>query len=170
MHILIALITAFAGLIWALVRLQNSGVNINALNPFAWMRRRAWEKKAGVKPLHAIEDTMEAAAVLLVGLLKEKGDISIESKQSLLELFQAEFGIDEAQASEMFSVSTFKLKDILSLPQEVKYILKPNQSDFQTSQINSLLAMMDKVANFEGLPTDVQTRTIKEVKKALKVA
>ena len=45
MHILIAAITAIGGLIWALYRLQNSGFDLNAFNPFYWARRREWEKK-----------------------------------------------------------------------------------------------------------------------------
>lgn len=44
MHILIGLITAIAGLVWALHSLQNAGVNLNGFNPFYWMRRRKWEK------------------------------------------------------------------------------------------------------------------------------
>lgn len=52
MHILIAFLTTVAGLIWALYRLQNSGVNLNAFNPFYWMHRRKWQKKYGTKAIH----------------------------------------------------------------------------------------------------------------------
>lgn len=40
MHIIIGVITAIAGLLWALNRLNESGFNLNSLNPFLWARRR----------------------------------------------------------------------------------------------------------------------------------
>jgi len=41
-HIIIGVITAIATLVFALNRLQDSGVNLNSFNPFFWARRRAW--------------------------------------------------------------------------------------------------------------------------------
>ncbi|MEX2962926.1 hypothetical protein [Microbulbifer sp. TYP-18] len=71
MHILIGIITAIAGLVWALNSLQNSGVNLNAFNPFMWLRRRKWEKSLGTKPMHALTDSMEVAALLVVAVARE---------------------------------------------------------------------------------------------------
>ena len=38
MHIILSVITALGGLIWAIVALQRSGFDINSLNPFLWHR------------------------------------------------------------------------------------------------------------------------------------
>ena len=44
MHIVIGILTAVAGLFWAISALQNSGA-IDSLNPFLWRRRaRSGEK------------------------------------------------------------------------------------------------------------------------------
>ena len=81
MHIIIAILTAVVGVIWALYRLQNSGVDLNSFNPFYWLRRRAWEAKLGTKPLHRLEKPLEVAAVLVVAALKTEGEISREQKR-----------------------------------------------------------------------------------------
>ena len=103
MHILIGLITAVAGLIWALHSLQNAGVNLNAFNPFTWMRRRKWEKQLGIKPMHALTSSMDAAALLVVAVAKEHGDITRESKLEILSLFEKEFGVKRNRSIEMYS-------------------------------------------------------------------
>ena len=60
MHIIIGLITAIAGFIWALHSLQNAGFDLNALNPFTWARRRKWEMQLGTKPMHALTDSIRS--------------------------------------------------------------------------------------------------------------
>ena len=49
-HIVIGVLSAVAGLIWAMVALQRSGLDLNALNPFLWHRRSQWKKKYGENP------------------------------------------------------------------------------------------------------------------------
>ena len=45
MHIILSVITALGGLIWAIVALQRSGFDINSLNPFLWHRHNQWREK-----------------------------------------------------------------------------------------------------------------------------
>ena len=70
MHIIIAIVTAIAGLIWALIRLQNSGIDLNSFNPFYWARRRKWERQYTMKPIHNLQQPLDAAVVWLVGIAK----------------------------------------------------------------------------------------------------
>ena len=46
MHILIGLITAIAGLFWALNSLQRSEFNFGLSNPFLWSRRKKLIREA----------------------------------------------------------------------------------------------------------------------------
>jgi len=101
MHILIGLITAIAGLIWALNSLQNAGVNLNAFNPFAWARRREWEKQYGTKPMHGLTDSMDVAALLVVSIVKEKGEVTRETKAEVLSMFERIFGVNHSRAIEL---------------------------------------------------------------------
>lgn len=51
MHIVIGVISALAGLCWALIALQRSGLDLNELNPFLWARRRKWRMLYGTRPI-----------------------------------------------------------------------------------------------------------------------
>ena len=166
MHILIGLITAVAGLIWAMHSLQNSGVNLNAFNPFTWMRRRKWEKQLGIKPMHALTSSMDAAALLVVAVAKEHGDITRESKLEILSLFEKEFGVKRNRSIEMYSSSVYMLQGALNMADEVRHILKPSKKDFGKNQVTKLLDMLNKTACLEDT-TEGQKAIIKAVEQEL---
>lgn len=72
-----------------------------APNPLTWARRLKWEKTYGMKQLYNIQNSMDAAAVLIVAVLKQEGEISKEQKQCVLKLFEDEFDITASDASEL---------------------------------------------------------------------
>lgn len=170
MHIIIGLLTAVAGLIWALNSLQRSGLDLNSFNPFTWARRRQWAKLYGTKPLYNLENSMEVAAVLVVAVLKQEGEITREQKLKVLEMFQSEFKLSESKAMELFVASGFLIKDELELSQSVQKIIAPRKGSFSTGQVNSLLFMLNSVARIEGEPTKSQLEIIKRVELELKMA
>ena len=91
MHIVLSIITALAGLAWALSSLQKSGFDIQALNPFLWHRRNAWRKKHDTKPIYKLSEPIDVAAILLLGVAKCEGEVSAEQKNKLVEIFQKDF-------------------------------------------------------------------------------
>lgn len=169
MHILIGILSAAAGLVWALYRLHEAGVDLNAFNPFTWMRRKRWEKQFGTKPMHALTESMAAAALLVVAVAKEKGEITRDTKLEILSLFEKEFGIQQNKALDMFSDSTYMLQDVLDMAAEVRLVLMPSKNQFQESHISKLLTMLTDVANKEGEATPAQLAIIQAVKEALDV-
>lgn len=169
MHILIGLITAIAGFIWALHSLQNAGVDLNSFNPFTWARRRKWEKQFGTKPMHALKDSMDAAALLVVAIAKIEGDITRDTKMEILELFENDFGINRNKAISLFSSSSFMLKDTANIDAEIGHILAPSKADFEQSHALKLVEMMNKVASLEDEPSIHQQSLIKNVSKEFKL-
>ncbi|WP_250460914.1 hypothetical protein [Microbulbifer litoralis] len=165
MHIIIGIITAIAGLLWALNSLQNAGVNLNAFNPFTWARRRKWEKKLGTKPMHGLTDSMDAAALLVVAVAKADGEITRDTKLEVLRLFEQEFGISRGRSLELFSASTYMLRDVLDMSAEVRHVLAPSKADYRQSHIDKLLDMMHRVADFEAEATQAQLGLIDAVKR-----
>ncbi|MDY6919710.1 MAG: phenylacetic acid degradation protein [Pseudomonadota bacterium] len=163
MHIIIGIITAIAGLVWALHSLQNSGVDINSFNPFTWARRRKWEKLYGAKPLYNLEKPMDAAGALIVGLIKQEGEVTREQKQGVIQLFERRFHLNEQEAAELFSASSHLIKDEMNIDQSVKNILSPSISKFDPDMISSLLDMMKSAAELEGSPTRDQNKIIDAV-------
>lgn len=167
MHIVIGFITAIAGLFWALNSLQNAGFDLNSLNPFTWARRRQWSKLYGTKPIHNLSHPMEAAAVLLVGIIKEEGEISREQKATLIELFQNEFKLSNDKATEAFASSVYLVKDEINFDQSVKSILAPCKAQFTGEQAESLISMLEKTSLIEGSQTGTQRRIIQNAKSEL---
>lgn len=169
MHIIIGLITAIAGFIWALNSLQNAGVDLNSFNPFTWARRRKWEKQLGTKPLHVLTDSMDAAALLVVAVAKEQGDITRETKLAILKTFESAFGLNRSKSLEMYSHSSYLLQGVFNVAEEVRHILKPSREQFQSSHTEKLLKMLKDVSELEGGPSDGQRGIVQAVAKELDV-
>lgn len=169
MHIVIGIITALAGLIFALNKLQNAGVDLNAFSPFTYLRRRNWEKKLGTKPMHAVTDTMEAASLLVVAVAKEDGEITRDTKLDILKLFEEEFGITRKRAIELFSSSSYLINGEMNLAGEVKNILAPSKATFDDEKTQIVLRMLDVVSKAEESVSTEQQAIIDAVKKELRV-
>lgn len=164
MHIIIGLITAVAGLVWALYRLQNSGVDINSFNPFYWIRRRKWQQQLGVKPLHRITNPMDGAAVLVVAMAGLDGVVTREHRQEIIGLFIKEFGLEPKAAAELYAESSHLLKDVANVVAEVKSILAPTQALYEARHRESLFCMLEDVSTKEGVPTSAQQELLKAVR------
>lgn len=167
MHIIIGLITAIAGLVWALVKLQNSGLNLSALNPFFWWRRNQWQKKVGAQPLHQIEKPMEAVAVLLVAIVKTEGEVSREQKQEIIRLFTSEFKLNNQEAVDLFSASSFMLQAVNDIVHEVKNILAPCKINFSETQAESAIELLTNVSLLDGEISTIQQEIIDATQKEL---
>jgi len=167
MHIIIDLISGIAGLAWALYSLQNSGVNLNSFNPFFWARRRAWAKQVGTKPIHRLDNPMEIAAVLVVGIAKMEGEITREQKAAILTLFEQTFSMNQKQASEFYSASSYLLQDVYDINAEVKHIIAPGKAQFKEQQTHSTLDMLNQIAIIESPASDEQIRFITNVEAEL---
>lgn len=168
MHILIGIITAIAGLIWALHSLQSAGVNLNAFNPFAWARRRRWEKQLGTKPMHALTESMDAAALLVAAIAKEHGEITRETKLEILSMFEKEFGVNRKKSIEMYSLSLYLLQGTLNIAEEVRHILKPSKEQFTEAHISKLLRMLNSTMNLEEV-TKGQRAIVEAVESEFKI-
>lgn len=164
---IIGIITAIAGLLWALHSLQNSGVNLNSFNPYFWYRRHQWAKLYGQKPLYAIDKPMDVAAVLVLGSAKLGGELSKEHKQMVLDIFQSEFKLQPAQAQELFASSSFLLQSDERYAQNVDKILARTKDQFSAAQITSTQELIERVANVEGSATVAQQQFISQVAAAL---
>jgi len=167
MHIIIAAITAIAGLIWALHSLQNAGLDLNSFNPFTWARRRKWEKMYGAKPIYNLTKPMEAAAAIMVGVLKQEGEISREQKQEVISLFKLNFDLSDQEAVDLFASSAHLVKNEVNFDQSIKHILKPSIGQFTPDMASSFIDLLDKVSKMEGAPSKSQISVISNVKSEL---
>lgn len=165
MHIVIGFITALAGLLWALNSLRRSGFNLEALNPFAWMRRRAWQQKYREKPLYTLKDPIDVASVLLLGVARCDGEISAQQKNEILAIFRDVFHLDNDAASDLLRAGSHLIRNEVYLVDSVERILEPALGHFTTEQMASLLNMMARVAGIDGPVNEEQRKLIEAARE-----
>jgi uncharacterized tellurite resistance protein B-like protein len=163
MHVVIAAITAIAGLLWALNNLQRSGFHLSDLNPFLAYRRWQWRKTYGGKPIYRLERPMDVAAVLLLGVCKADGAITSDQKKNLLDLFQREFQISRDEASDLLLASSHLIRDEIYLVDHLDKVLERSASKFDPEAVTSLLRMMRHLAASEGAMNGEQEKLINAV-------
>lgn len=105
--------------------------------------------------------------MLIVGMVKQEGEISREQKATVIDIFVNNFHLTEDQAREVFGSSVYLLKDELNLDQSVPGILAPSRESFTPDQATSLIELLEQVAALEGEATHAQQRTLVAVREAL---
>ena len=162
MHIIIAAITALAGLIWALNSLQRSGFDLNSLNPFYWIRRKRWENKQ-INPLYALENPREMVAVLMFAVLRQAGDPTEEQKNHLLSLFNDELKFGEKGSRDMYSLSSYLLSTDPNYAHKVPDLIAPALERISPDQLRSAQDLVERVAHFSNTPTSTQAEFIRSI-------
>jgi uncharacterized tellurite resistance protein B-like protein len=147
---IIAAITALAGLFWALNALQRSGFQFSSLNPFLAWRRWQWMRSHGARPIYKLDKPMDVAAVLLLGVAKADGEITSDQKRELLVMFQGEFGISRDEASDLLLASSHLIRDEIYLVDNLDKVLERSAVRFEPETVSSLGAMMRRVAALDG--------------------
>ncbi|MDY6946619.1 MAG: TerB family tellurite resistance protein [Pseudomonadota bacterium] len=160
MHIVIAAITALAGLLWAINSLQRSGFHLSSLNPFLAYRRWQWSRTYGSKPIYRLERPMDVAAVLLLGIAKADGAITSDQKRELQAMFQSEFEISRDAAAELLLASSHLIRDELYIVDHLDKILASSGPQFEPAAVQSLLAMMRRLAALDGAINGEQQKLI----------
>jgi len=165
MHIVLSIITALAGLAWALSSLQKSGFDFNSLNPFLWQRRSAWRKKHDTKPIYKLSEPLDVAAILLLGIAKCEGEVSVEQKNKLIEIFQNEFHLSPDQASDQLLASSHLLRDEIYIVDNISNLMERSGPKFSPSQTTSLLSLMEQVSMIESPINEEQRKLISATQK-----
>lgn len=160
MHIVIGVLSAVAGLIWAMVALQRSGLDLTALNPFLWHRRNQWKKKYREKPIYTLGDPMDVAALLLLGTAKCEGEISAEQKREIAAIFQNEFHLGRDAAADLLLASAHLIRDEIYLVDNLNKILEKSRPRFTEDQVASVLSLMRRVANLDSAMNEEQRKLV----------
>jgi len=163
MHIILGILGSIITILVLTKQLARLGIDITWLNPFAWARRKKWQKKYHTDPAFTLERPMEAVAGLLYVMAKCSGEITREQKEYILYLFQTEFRLSEDKARELLSPSSFLLKDEDKIIDHLKDYLKPSLAKFDDEKRASTLDLLQKVADCEGDRTSKQEEFLNKV-------
>ena len=164
MHVLIAFLTAVASILFALDRL---GVDIGWLNPWAWRRRRRWQKQLHVNPAFNLDSPMETVALLLLATAKIDGDLSTEEKNELRRIFEESFHQSASDASSLLNSSAYLLgsgEEVFARPREV---LARSLSRFSVEQRRSCLELMRRISGIGSPASEAQADFLQRVQDAL---
>ena len=166
MPYLIGLLGAIVTVLVLLKRLADAGIDLGGLNPFARRRKRAWQSKFEANPLFGLDDPMDAAAALAVGVAKASGDISAEQKRALLDAFQSTFDLDLAAAEQLLAASAYLVGDGQIFANQVEGVVAKSREHFTDNQIASTLALIEEIAAIEGA-TEQQRELIGRIGETL---
>lgn len=167
MHIIIGFLTAVATLLYVLERL---GIDIGWLNPWAWKRRRAWLKQSTGNPIFALNEPIDAIALLATAAAKIDGDIALEEKEQLKAVFQKTFNQSEKEASQLLGASVHLLGSGEEVYQSPEKIVKCSLPKFTEEQKSSSINLISEIINLGTSPSDLQTDFLEKIKRCLSPA
>ena len=162
MHIIIGILTAVAGLFWAITALQNSGA-IDSLNPFLWHRRSQWKKKYTAKPMHSLSTPLEVAGLLIVGIAKTEGQLSKDQKNAILAVFKGQLHLNTTEAQQLYKSSSFLIKDEDISENDINKIFERSKANFSNDQVDSILSIMKDISNVDNPISAKQQMIIKAI-------
>lgn len=167
MPVILSLLGTIITILILLNRLADAGIDIGGLNPFLWQRRRKWRKTYEGEPIYKINNPMELAALLVVGLAKADGDISSEEKHAILRTFENEFNLSKSDSSGLMSSSVYLLGRGDEFRDNLEKIIQPSMDKFTDEQLTSTIAMLRKVAALGNADVEIKTRTLAKIEQLL---
>jgi len=163
MHFILAFLGAIVTILILINRLTEAGIDLTWLNPFTWRRRRAWRKKYQGNPIFKLSEPLEVAALLATSVAKIDGEISKQEKETLLALFQSEFGRNEKEASDLLMSSVFLFgngDDALSKPER---IMEESLEKFTEAQARSVANLLKAISEIDSVNADEKNKFVDKV-------
>jgi len=140
------------------------GVNLGGLNPFDWRRRRAFAKKYGADPIFSVENPVDVAALLIIGISKLDGDLSAEQKRVAQEQFESNFSIDSRAATQLFGSAAHLLAAPQLIESQLESLAEQNKDLFTQDQAESMIEIMIEVASGDGELSERQETFINQMR------
>ncbi|MGI9334571.1 MAG: TerB family tellurite resistance protein [Gammaproteobacteria bacterium] len=167
MHIILAIIVSIVTIVVLLKKLADAGIDLGGLNPFLRRGRTNWRRRDEIKPIYALDNPMELAGLLLLGVARRDGDLSGTQKGALLGLFREEFHLSDQEAASLLGASVRLLNEGDALVYNLEKVLAPGNESMSKEQIESTVAMMEQIAGIDGTPTESQRALITDVREML---
>lgn len=168
MHIIIAFLGSVISLLWVLHRLAEMGIDLGGLNPFLWRRRRKWTMQYQANPIFQITDPMESTALLLTAVAKADGDMSVEEKAALLDVFRSEFELSARDSAALLAASSHALGKGDEVRDQLDKVLAPSLDTFQANQIGTACELMERMAVVGGSASGPQRELVENATSLLK--
>ena len=167
MHIILSFLGIIVTIVILLKRLADAGISLGGLNPFLWQRRKQWQQQATGNPIFAIDDPMEATALLLTGAAKVNGDMTTEQKSFLLGVFEQEFHLSGKDSAGLLASSAYLLGDGQALKTDLEKVLKPSLDKFSQTQADSVTDILERLCKLDVKGNEIQKEYAEKIKTLL---
>ncbi|WOI52080.1 hypothetical protein [Parvularcula sp. LCG005] len=162
MHIIMGLIIALGGVLWAVKHLMEGAHEARGA-----ARRLTWQHRSGKSRLDAIEDPRESAAILFVQSLRYVGEINAAERAKLTGFLSEKMGLSHAEAEELVSYAIYATLEQHDAANHLSRLLKPVQANCTVTERHELIDMLSELIAPESDGADQQRALVARVKDRL---
>ena len=169
MHIVLAVLGALAAAFWAFTHFVNAAnEGREAIGEVKGVIRRGkWNRRVDKRLIENLSDPREAAAILLYQTAAYDGAVTDRQHAQIVSDMRAAFEADEETGESLFAFARMAVGEINDAGNSVRKILKPVLEVCTADEKQALIDMLDRTAEIEGPPSDVQRRLIAEARRVL---
>lgn len=172
MHIILAILGALAAAFWAFthfMKVANEGRE-TVRDVKGVIRRGKWNRRVDKRLIENLSDPREAAAVLLYQIAAYDGHVTDRQYRTIVAEMREAFEADEETAEGLYAFGRMAVGEINDAANNVRKILRPVTEVCTDAEKRQLVELLERTAEIEGPPTDMQRRLILETRRVLLAA
>jgi uncharacterized tellurite resistance protein B-like protein len=172
MHIILAILGALAAAFWAFtyfVNAANEGREA-VRDVKGVIRRGQWNRRIDQRLIENLSDPREAAAVLLYQIAAYNGAVTDRQQAHIVAGMRDTFEADEETAQGLYAFGRMAVGELNDAGNNVRKILRPVIDVCTEVEKKQFVGLLERAAEVEGPPSDVQRRLIAEARRVLLAA
>lgn len=169
MHIILVILGALAAAFWAFtyfVNAANEGREA-VRDVRGVIRRGQWNRRIDQRLIENLSDPREAAAVLLYQIAAYDGAVTDRQQAAMIADMRDAFEADEETAQGLYAFGRMAVGEINDAGNNVRKILRPVIAVCTETEKQQFIGLLERAAEVEGPPSDVQRRLIAEARRVL---
>lgn len=169
MHIIIAVLGAVAAAFWAFTYFVNAANEGREAirDAKGVIRRGKWNRRVDQRLIENLSDPREAAAILAFQIAQYDGAVTERQREAMTQDMRETFQADAETADGLFAFARMAVGEINDAGNSVRKILRPVVDVCTDDEKADLVALLERAAEVEGAPNDMQRRLIAEVRRVL---
>ncbi|MBL4619201.1 MAG: TerB family tellurite resistance protein [Marinicaulis sp.] len=169
MHIILAILGALATGFWLFTRFMSVAKHgREALGEVKGVIRRGnWSRRVDQGLIENLSDPREAAAIMMVQIASYDGALTDIQKTQIIADMREHFEADAETAEGLYAFGRMAVGEINDAGNSVRKILRPVVEVCTPDEKQNLIDMLERAAESEGAPTDIQRRLITEARRVL---
>lgn len=169
MHIIIAVLGAVAAAFWAFTYFVNAANEGREAirDAKGVIRRGKWNRRVDQRLIENLSDPREAAAILAYQIAQYDGAVTERQREAMTQDMRDTFQADAETADGLFAFARMAVGEINDAGNSVRKILRPVVDVCTGDEKADLIALLERAAEVEGAPNDMQRRLVAEVRRVL---